>query len=398
MKRILYLTFYFRPDLCAGSFRNSPLAKALSDKSKNQDIEIDVYTTLPNRYATFNEECEETERYQNMTIRRIAIPGHQSGRFDQMKSFKTYFFEVLKQTKGKQYDLVFASSSRFFTSFLGYLLSKKKRSPLYLDVRDIFSETLRDLSGNAITKYGGPFFIRLLENRVYSHAAHINLISEGFKKSFQITNPDKLSFYTHGIDPVFELDPQQSQQELETEKIRVLYAGNIGDAQALHTIIPRLAKQNQDTHQFTLIGDGSAREKLQKSIEEYALKNVELKKPVQRHQLIPEYQNSHVLFLHLKDIGVFEKVLPSKIFEMAATGKPILAGAAGFAREFLENNVDGSFIFEPENVAAAQGALDQIARSGALQTSFERAAFIQANQREVIVKEMAESILTRVKK
>ena len=32
MKRIVYLTFYFKPDLCAGSFRNSPLAVELAKR------------------------------------------------------------------------------------------------------------------------------------------------------------------------------------------------------------------------------------------------------------------------------------------------------------------------------------------------------------------------------
>ena len=53
MKRIVYLTFYFKPDLCAGSFRNSPLAIELSNQANLKNVIIDLYTTLPNRYNTF---------------------------------------------------------------------------------------------------------------------------------------------------------------------------------------------------------------------------------------------------------------------------------------------------------------------------------------------------------
>ena len=44
MKRIVYLTFYFKPDLCAGSFRNSSLAIELSRQAKLKNIFIDLYT------------------------------------------------------------------------------------------------------------------------------------------------------------------------------------------------------------------------------------------------------------------------------------------------------------------------------------------------------------------
>ena len=42
MKRITYLSFYFEPDLCAGSFRNTPLLKELSFQAKSQNIIIDL--------------------------------------------------------------------------------------------------------------------------------------------------------------------------------------------------------------------------------------------------------------------------------------------------------------------------------------------------------------------
>ena len=67
MKKILYLTFYFEPDLCAGSFRNSPLVKELADQVQGL-AEIDVITTLPNRYSTFDVDAPQYEERGNYTI------------------------------------------------------------------------------------------------------------------------------------------------------------------------------------------------------------------------------------------------------------------------------------------------------------------------------------------
>ena len=47
--------------------------------------------------------------------------------------------------------------------------------------------------------------------------------------------------------------------------------------------------------------------------------------------------STDVLFLHLNDYSAFRKVIPSKIFEYAATGKPIVAGVSGYAAEFLRH-------------------------------------------------------------
>ena len=55
-----------------------------------------------------------------------------------------FFFGALKITK-KTVDIVYASSSKLFTAFQGAVISKRNKSLLYLDIRDIFLESLRDI-------------------------------------------------------------------------------------------------------------------------------------------------------------------------------------------------------------------------------------------------------------
>ena len=107
MKRIVYLTFYFKPDLCAGSFRNSPLAVELAKQAKNKDVFIDVYTTIPNRYSSFDIDAPEYEEIDNLRIHRILLPPHKSGMIDQILSFWKYYNAVLTLNKGKKVDFVF---------------------------------------------------------------------------------------------------------------------------------------------------------------------------------------------------------------------------------------------------------------------------------------------------
>jgi hypothetical protein len=142
--KILILSFYYEPDLSAGSFRSTSLVSAMLDQMSSE-AHVDVITTLPNRYSSFNREALEFEAHQRLTVNRIALPPHKSGMLDQSKAFLGYAKGVIRLTRGKNYDLVFATSSRLMTAVLGAYVSKRTRSKLYLDIRDIFVDTIQDV-------------------------------------------------------------------------------------------------------------------------------------------------------------------------------------------------------------------------------------------------------------
>ena len=236
MKRILYLSFYFEPDLCAGSFRNSPLAKELASQLDGKAT-IDVITTMPNRYSTYSEECAKSEKVGNLNIERILLPIHKSGFVDQVNAFRYYYFSVLDIIANKKYDLVFASSSRLFTAYLGYSIAKKNKLPLYLDIRDIFTDTLNDVLSNKVVKIGLLPVLRKIEKKVFNYATHINLISAGFKSYFDKYKASNYSYFTNGIDNEF-IHESTYEDLLPDTPIAITYAGNIGEGQGLHKIIP----------------------------------------------------------------------------------------------------------------------------------------------------------------
>ena len=70
IKRILILSYYFEPDLSAGSFRNTSLAKSLSELA-GENVTVEVITTQPNRYKSFKDEALSFEQKENLIINRI---------------------------------------------------------------------------------------------------------------------------------------------------------------------------------------------------------------------------------------------------------------------------------------------------------------------------------------
>ena len=392
MKRILYLTFYFKPDLCAGSFRNSPLLEELARQGEDKNIEIDVFTTLPNRYSSFAQGAKAVEVNGNVKIERIAIPQHNSGIKDQSISFKTYFDEVKARIKDQHYDLVFASSSRLFTAYLGYTIAKKRKIPLYLDIRDIFVDTINDVLKSPVIKIGAIPFLKYIEKKTFGYAKHINLISAGFKPYFSSYSKATYSYFSNGIDQVFiEQNKRVNINDRKSGKKRIVYAGNIGEGQGLHKVVPQAAKQLSQSHEFHIIGDGGAKKLLIDQIEGEKVNNVILRDPMGRNDLIEEYHQADYLLIHLNDYEAFKKVLPSKIFELAMFNKPLLAGVNGYAREFIQDNLGDSLLFFPG------GALELVEKLNKYESEehdpVDRSDFIRKFNRDAINEKMATSIL-----
>ena len=382
--RILVLSFYFKPDLCAGSFRTTALVEQLKQQV---NIKLDVFTTMPNRYASFDADAIAEETNGNVRVRRISLPPHESGMLDQIKSFYQFYQETQKLVKNEEYDLVFATSSRLFTAFLGSRIANRKNIPLYLDIRDIFVDTIKDVLPSKIAFFVKPL-MSIVEKYTFSSANHINLVSKGFQKYF-ISRYSKpvYTFYTNGIDAEFlGYSCENRTVDSPSDVTTVLYAGNIGEGQGLHTIIPQLAKVIGDNVKFNIIGDGGRKDQLKQAIAN--IPNVELLLPVNRNELIQKYLEADVLFLHLNDYPAFEKVLPSKVFEYAAVGKPILSGVAGYAAEFIKSEIPNAQVFYPGDHTNALEAFDRLNLGYT-----DRTAFVEKYTRSKIMEEMCESIL-----
>ena len=390
--RLLFLSFYFEPDLCAGSFRNTALFKELL-KIINKDDFIYVITTQPNRYITYKASGLAEEKGENYTIKRITVPQHKGGMFDQAKSFLEFYHKAINMVKHEKFDLVYASSSRLFTALLGRQIAILKRCPLYLDIRDIFVDTMKDVFKNKkYIRIPVVTIAKCLERYTFSHATHINLVSEGFEEYFYKYKHPTYSYFTNGIDDFF-MDAERNIVREEMIPIVITYAGNIGSGQGLEKIIPQAAIDLGNKYLFRLIGDGGTKNTLQQKIEELGLVNVELLNPVPRKELIDYYNRSTFLFLHLNDLDAFKKVLPSKLFEYGAFNKPIVAGVSGYPAQFIEDNLSNYILFKPTDVN------DFVFQIKNYSLSFgERKEFKKKYSRQNIMKNMASSILDILKK
>ncbi|NDA64730.1 MAG: glycosyltransferase [Chitinophagia bacterium] len=213
------------------------------------------------------------------------------------------------------------------------------------------------------------------------------MISAGFKSYFSKYTKSHYSYYTNGIDQEF-IQPSTSEELLVPTPVTITYAGNIGEGQGLHKIIPKAAKLLGNGYHFKVIGDGGARKLLEEAIEQEKVTNVSIEKPVKRGELLEIYKRSHYLFMHLNDYTAFEKVLPSKVFELGAFPRPLIAGVNGYARSFIEQYVSNTILVQSAN----PNELVEKIRNYSYRIE-NRDVFIQSFNRKQINADMAASIV-----
>lgn len=388
--KVLVLTFYFRPDLSAGSFRATPLVDDLHGMMPSGS-QIDVITTLPNRYHSFTADAPHSEELPGVSIFRIELPLHKSGMIDQSRAFYAFSRGAIRKVGTQKYDIVFATSGRLMTAVLAAYIARRSGAKLYLDIRDIFVDTMKDVAPG-LSWLISPVSGRL-ERWAIGHAAKVNLVSPGFAEYFSKRYPNKhFSFITNGIDEEFVvgssgLDSQAPRRSSDPRV--VLYAGNVGEGQGLDEIVPHLAKRLGRQVHFKIIGDGGRKEALRAALSKHGAANAEVLPPMGRKELIEAYRAADVLFLHLNDYPAFRKVLPSKVFEYGAMGKPVWAGVSGFAATFVKTELSNAAVFDPCDVEGAVKSFNELRFQNT-----PRSEFVRKYARANLTRELAKDILS----
>lgn len=389
--KILVFSFYFSPDLSAGSFRMAALVEALGEED-----EVVVITTRPNRYASLFAEAPTMERLGQMTIHRLPVGAHSGSMGSQARNYLGYAVRAIPLALRIEADVVFVTSSRLFTAVLAAAISLLKRRPLYLDIRDIFVDTIFDVIRDGWFRPFRPL-LGLLERFAVNRATRINLVSPGFFGYFAPRYPNRaFDLFTNGIDTGFLEQWERREVPIlaPDAPFTVLYAGNVGDGQGIHCVLPEVAAQLGGRVRFVIQGDGGKLPALRKELAERGADNVELRPPVPREQLIAAYAAADALLVHLNDYPAFLRVLPSKLFEYGATGLPILAGVGGVAADLVSTDLPDAVLFAPlDGDALVAGIETLIARRAATGSQkCDRAGFTDKYLRSRISARMAAAI------
>jgi colanic acid biosynthesis glycosyl transferase WcaI len=109
------------------------------------------------------------------------------------------------------------------------------------------------------------------------------------------------------------------------DDLLVMYAGNMGEKQGLEVVLDAADLLRWRTEiKFALIGDGAARERLERAAEERGLKNVRFW-PIQPLGRLPLVLAAGDIQLVVQRREAADLVMPSKLTNILAAGRPCLA-------------------------------------------------------------------------
>lgn len=294
--------------------------------------EVSVVTAVPNYpmgkiYPGYEKNLRCDETVNGVMVHRCNIYPRKPGAVNRLINYYSYPFKSVKyiNTLDSSFDLVFINQlSPVMMAKAGLKYAKKHNKKSILYCLDLWPASLHvgGINGGIIYKW---FYE--VSKRIYKSANTILVASKSFSKYFETQFNIKNTLYLpqYGED-TFTPDECQKTQD---EYIDLMFAGNIGKAQSLHTIInaAHLLK-DIDNLRWHIVGDGT---------ELTSLKNLakKLNAPVIFHGRKPidempkYYSMADAMIVSMKKDPVISCTLPGKVQSYMAAGKPIIASIDG---------------------------------------------------------------------
>jgi colanic acid biosynthesis glycosyl transferase WcaI len=365
--RIGYLVQQFPPEVGAGPAR----VAEMTAHWRSAGAEVTVITGMPNRpegriHSAYRGKLFVEEEWDGMRVLRswlYASPKHGFSRtlLNNATFMATSFISGL--VKGGRFDVLIASSPPFFPHISGVLLGAARRMPVILEVRDLWPDYLVDMG--VLRGTLGPRALFALERRLLGAAEHVVVVTESFRQRIigKGVAPDRITVIPNGVDAEFYYPSMEAppfpEMEVREGDFVVGYLGNFGAGQRLSTIVEAAARlaDVEPRIRFVLVGDGPDRQRVEERAAQLGLTNLTIRPPIAKEQTRAFYGACDVCLVPLAPIPVFQETVPSKIFEILACERPVVASLAGEAARIVDQSGGGIVVAPGDAGQIAEGVL-----------------------------------------
>lgn len=350
--KIILVTQYFYPE----NFKSNDIAFELSKRGHD----VTVLTGIPNYpegkyysgYSLFKNRKEVINGVK--VIRSVLSPrGNSSGPRLALNYFSWAFFASIRATFlaiFNNYDKIIVHEPSPITQGLPAIVIKKLiRAPIIFWVLDLWPDSLIS-AGNIQNKKIISFFNNLTKF-IYNHSDRILISSKSFGKTIISQGQDisKLLYF-----PNWSKDLSLDKNNLEIPKMPsgfiLLFAGNIGEAQDMDTIIEGCKLlTKEDNIKIVLIGDGRKLNFVKDSIVKYDLEDVLFVfGRFDSMYMASFYEQADALLVSLKNEEVFNKTVPAKVQSYLSMSKPIIGVLNGEGSDLI-NDIKCGYTAEAGN-------------------------------------------------
>lgn len=225
-------------------------------------------------------------------------------------------------------DTIFVSIPFFSLLFLPFF--KKNKSHKVLDIRDLNWEYLP--SSNPVLRFAKAAMSYIAQKFISKYDQVI--VTNTYEQRWVEKRCNRSPLLIHnGIsrDQFSKLTGNQISIK-GGEKIHISYIGNVGIAQNLLSFIKVI--KDYPKFELQIIGDGNDYERITEFLEENAITNVKMIGRVSLEEVPEFYSKADILFAKLDPN--YKTAVPSKLFEMLTTNKPLIYSGEGVAIEVLK--------------------------------------------------------------
>jgi glycosyltransferase involved in cell wall biosynthesis len=363
--KILFLSHYFPPEVNAPANRVHEHARAWV----RDGHEVTVITGVPNHprgelFPGYVNRWLQEERVDGIRVLRTWMYLTANEGFARRTANYVLFLctAILAGLRAPRPDVVVATSPQFFCGIAGAVLGALRRRPFVLEVRDLWPESIVALG--QLRRGSLPVrAVEAVERWLYRRAAGVVVVTRAFARHVAARGvpEDRIALVTNGIDGDAWTPRAPAPALLARHGIggtlRVGYVGTLGLAHGLETVLGAAEKLAGEGVEFVFVGDGADRARIEADTRARGLTGVHFVGLVPRSEVPAWLASLDVLLVMLRDLPVFETVIPSKLFEFAAMERPIVLSAPrGEVRDMVESAGAGVCV-DAEDAEQLAGAI-----------------------------------------
>lgn len=352
MKKVLIHSIVFHPDKVSTAYLYNDIAL----KFKENGYEVVVLTTTPH-YSSSHKDLTNTllskklfglyyeSSFNGIRVFHISLTKSKHTLIRVLSFIYWHIVSFFFSLTFTKISAIISPSPPLTIAFLNILIAKIKKAKTIYNVQEIYPDLL--IHQGSLKFKPIISLLKCLETFVYKHSDAVATIDSEFYKTIvpRFKKPEKLHIIPNFVDtklykPIDISDSTPLSNELfpVTDKLKLMYAGNIGLAQNWEMLINLAKLIRNEPIEFIVIGDGVKKEWLYTQLSENNLSNIRII-PYQDRAYISEiyaYADLHFIFMNA---STDKHGFPSKVYSIMACAKPLLvcSGENSPIVNFLKN-------------------------------------------------------------
>ncbi len=390
--RTLLLILQFPPDVNPTGVLMYDVAQGLVARGHD----VSVLTAFPHYekfrvWEQYRGKVRERTRENNLDVERMYVFANGKKQNMKYRLLSYLSFNALAGLRNlltrERYDVILCPNGGFFTGVAAYMGGALKRTPFVYNVQDLYPET--PVAQGQLTSRRAISGLERIEKFMYRRARHITVITPSFRANLLTEKnvpQNKISVIPNFVNTEFIRPlPKENgftQKHGLQNKFVVMYAGNLGYVSALDTLLDAAAQLRAERDMiFLIIGDGVERSALETRARALQLDNVRFM-DYQPRENLPAMRAAADVQLSLYRAGAARYSMPSKVYEIMASGRPVMASAeqdSDVAR--LIRETECGMCVEPQDASALVDALLRLKRDDACRAQMSRNGRLAAETR-----------------